>query len=148
MSAELKSMMEQVAREWNTKFDDLGNGVYRIDVPLRLQDGSFRYQFVFGKVTPGYAKGKDVFYFNSRAGVVNPGTNFYTMLKEASLGVYSMVTIIPDQDQNGNPREVLLVQASPIAEYSGSYDLIKYVIAEVGEVADYLEGKYFGGDNF
>lgn len=148
MSAELKSKMEQVAREWNTKFDDLGNGVYRIDVPLRLNDGSMRYQFVFGREAQGFAKGKDVFYFNSRAGVVNPGTNLYNMLKEAGLGVYSMVTIINDHDQNNNPREVLLVQASPIKEYTQDYELIKFIIAEVAEVADFLEQKYFGGDNF
>lgn len=148
MLADLKTIMEQVARDWNTKFDDLGNGIYRIDVPLKLNDGSMRYQFVFGREAQGFAKGKDVYYFNSRAGVINPGTNFYTMLKEAGLGVYSMITIIDDQDQHGNKREVLLVQASPIKEYTQNYDLLKMIISEVAEVADFIEGKYFGGDNF
>lgn len=146
--SELKSYMEQVARDWNTKFDDLGNGAYRIDVPLKLTDGSFRYQFVFGRESKVPGKELDVFYFTSRIGIVNPAVNFYTMLREASFGIYSMITITDDQDAQGNKREALLVQASPLKMYTQNYELIRFIIAEVAEIADLLEQKYFGGDNF
>jgi hypothetical protein len=139
--------MEQIAREWSTKFDDLGNNTYRMDVPLKLTDGSYRYQFVFGREAKD-SRGNDVYYFTSRIGVANPGVNFYMMLKEAGLGVYSMITIVNDTDAGGNAREVLLVQASPLKMYTQDYNLVKFIISEVGEMADFLEQKYFGGDTF
>lgn len=134
-----------MGQEWNRPVDELPDGVFRLDVPLVYKDGTSRNQFVFARISPQFARGQDVYYITSRAGRVTPSINLYQMIKEAGLGVYSMITIIDDKDENGNPCETFLVQASPICAHTSSFELIRYIIEEVASVADYLEGKYFGG---
>lgn len=145
MSDVLKSHLDQMAREWNRAVDLLPTGAYRLDVPLVYNDGLQRNQFVFVRVSPNFARGKDVYYITSRAGTFTPSVNLHQIMREAGLGVYSMITIIDDKDENGNPCETILVQASPIVEYTNQYDLLKFVVTEVASVADFLEQKYLGG---
>ncbi len=143
----LKGWMEQVAKDYNSKFADVGNGIFRVDVPLQYKDGTWRYQYVWGRVTPGYAKGMDTYYFNSRAGELTRGVDTYQMLQEAGMGVYSMITVIKDKRPDGSECETLLVQASPVVNFTNDYNQVKYIISEVAEVADFLEKKYFGGND-
>lgn len=142
---DLKKLVQDTAEKFNTKFKELGEHSFVIDIPLKLKDGSFRYQYVYSSFSKGFAKGKDCFYVYSRCGTYSNDLNLYSLLKEAKFGVYSMVTILSDKDSEGNPVESVIVQASPIVEYT-TYDELFYVICEVAEVADLLEEKYFGVD--
>jgi hypothetical protein len=143
---DLKGALEQIAQKFNYKLDRLNEEQWRLDVPMKLKDGSYRYQFVYLWISKGYAKGKDVIYMNSRAGIYSAQINLYNILKEAGYGVYSAITITNDKKADGTPCETIIVQASPIAEYT-NLDTLSYIIFEVASVADILEEKYFGGDN-
>lgn len=142
---DLKKLIQDTADKFITKFKELGENSFVIDIPLKLKDGSFRYQYVYASFSKGFAKGKDCFYVYSRCGTYSSDLNLYSLLKEAKFGVYSMVTILSDKDGDGNSVESVIVQASPIVEYT-TYDELFYVICEVAEVADLLEEKYFGVD--
>lgn len=142
---DLKGALEQIAQKYNYKLDRLNEEQWRMDVALQLKDGSFRYQYVYIWISKGYARGKDVIYMNSRVGMYSQNANLYNILKEAGYGVYSAITITNDKTADGTPCETIIVQASPIAEYTG-IDTLNYIIFEVASVADILEEKYFGGD--
>ncbi|MGD1842204.1 MAG: hypothetical protein ACFB0B_15100 [Thermonemataceae bacterium] len=139
--------IQDVAKRFNAQIKELSPGVYSLDIPFTLPDGTNRYQYVYGWVIKGRAKGKDCFYFNSRCGIFDKNTtDSYSLLKEAGYGYYSMVTITNDQLSDGTPCETVIIQASPIAEYISSIDELAAVIWEVAEVADIIEERYFGGD--
>lgn len=141
----LKTWMEQIAKEYNTKFEDRGNGLFKVDVPLKYPDGIWRYQMVWGRIQKGYAKGKDVFYFQSRCGEIVRGVDLFALLREGSLGIYTMLSVINETKADGSTCDMVYIQASPIVEWTNNYDYIKFVITEVASVADFLEKKYFGG---
>jgi len=139
--------IKDVAAKFNAQIKELSPGVYSLDIPFKLKDGSSRYQYVYAWAIPGRAKGKDCFYFNSRCGTFDPkATDTYSLLKEAGFGYYSMITITKDKLSDGTPCETVIVQASPIAEHIGSVDELADIVWEVAEVADIIEEKYFGGD--
>ncbi|KOY87249.1 hypothetical protein AD998_14800 [bacterium 336/3] len=139
--------IKEVATKFNAQIKELSPGVYSLDIPFKLKDGSSRYQYVYAWVIPGRAKGKDCFYFNSRCGTFDPkATDTYNLLKEAAFGYYSMITITKDKLSDGTPCETVIVQASPIAEHIDSSNELADIVWEVAEVADIIEEKYFGGD--
>ncbi|OFZ02244.1 MAG: hypothetical protein A3K10_06390 [Bacteroidetes bacterium RIFCSPLOWO2_12_FULL_31_6] len=144
--AQLKSWMEQLAKELNTKFEDRGNGLFKIDVPLKYPDGTWRYQMVWGRIQKAYTKDKrDVFYFQSRSGEIGRGVDIFALLREGTLGIYSMLSVITESRTDGTPCEMVYVQASPVVDWTTSYDIVKFIITEVASVGDFLEKKYFGG---
>jgi hypothetical protein len=143
---DLGEALQNIAAKFNYKLEMINETQYRMDVALKLKDGSFRYQFVYIWISKGFAKGKDVIYMNSRCGTYTPMLNLYNVMKEASWGVYSMVTITTDKSKDGVPCETVIVQASPIAEYT-SPELLNEIIFEVASNADIIEEKFFGGDH-
>ncbi len=144
---DLQNSVRLVGVRLKTKVEDRGNGLYRIDVPLVYKDGTERYQFVWARVSKNITRDeKDTFYFQSRAGKLNPNIDLKTLLKEAYYGFYTMICIVDEKDDNGNPIETVYVQASPIVDYSHDEDLIYECIMECAIVADYLEKKYWGED--
>lgn len=143
--ATLKGWMEQIAKDYNTKLDDRGNGLFKVDVPLKYPDGTWRYQNVWGRVQAGYAKGKDVFYFQSRCGAIGRGTDLFALLREGSLGIYTMLSVIKEKNTDGSDCDMVYIQASPVVEWTNNYDLVKFIVTEVASVADFFEKQYFGG---
>jgi len=143
---DLKTTLLEYAASSPHKFKELDNGKFCIDFAFKLKDGSKRYQMVWCWLSKGRAKGKDCVYFTSRAGTYNPSVNMYKLLKEAGYGTYSTITVVSDKDKDGNPCETVVVQASPVLEFL-SKDEFLYILWEVGEVADIVEEKHFGGDS-
>ena len=144
--AQLKTWMEQIAKEYNTKFEDRGNALYKIDVPLKYPDGTWRYQMVWGRIQKAYTKDKrDVFYFQSRCGEIGRGVDLFALLREGSLGIYSMLSVIKENRTDGSPCDMVYVQASPVVDWTNNYDAVKFIINEVASAGDFLEKQYFGG---
>lgn len=139
--------IKEVAIKFNAQIKELSPGVYSLDIPFKLKDGSSRYQYVYAWVIKDSFKNKDYFYFNSRCGTFEKGvTDTYNLLKEAGYGHYSTITIAADKLPDGSPCETVVVQASPIAEHIKTIDELADIVWEVAEVADIIEEKYFGGD--
>jgi hypothetical protein len=139
--------IKEVANRFNAQIKELSPGVYSLDIPFKLKDGSSRYQYVYAWVIPDEHKRRNYFYFNSRCGTYEEGTtDTYNLLKEAAFGHYSMVTITKDKLSDGTPCETVIVQASPIAEHVKTIEELADIVWEVAEVADIIEEKYFGGD--
>ena len=81
MSFDLKTAVSNIANRWNYKLDEVSPGIFRIDVAIKMKDGSYRYQFVWAWVIAGRHFGKDVVYMNSRCGEYNTNLNHYKLLK-------------------------------------------------------------------
>ncbi|TAF63135.1 MAG: hypothetical protein EAZ55_14520 [Cytophagales bacterium] len=145
MSLDLKKMMQEASQRFGTKFEELPSGAYLIDVPLKLKDGSIRYQYVYGSVGLDPTQNKEFFYLNSRCGIINEQTDFAGILRDARYGIYTTIAIVNDRQRDGTPCETLIVQASPLVEYTAQEQLL-YIITEIAEKADIIEEKYFGGD--
>ncbi len=144
---DIQNSMRLVGVRLNTQVDDRGNGLYRIDVPLEYKDGTKRYQFVWARISKAITRdGKDTFYFQSRVGALNSSIDLKTLLKEAYYGIYTMICIVDEKDENGNLEEMVYVQASPIVDFSHDKELIYECVMECAIVADYLEKKYWGVD--
>ncbi|MDW8347925.1 MAG: hypothetical protein RML94_13270 [Bacteroidia bacterium] len=142
----LKASLDKIATELTaTPPKEVAEGVYLLDIPLILKDGSKRYQYVYVRIVPQRYKGKDCILVNSRCGMYNPGINTYQLLKENSFGVYTTITIYQDKTSDDKDCETVVVQASPVAEAT-SIELLKLIIWEVAEAADIIEEKFFGGD--
>lgn len=142
---DLRAVISDYATRKKFKWKETDNGIFSIDIAMKLSDGSMRYQYVWIWIIPGRAKGQDCIYLNSRVGTYNPTVNLYTMMRDSGAGVYSSVTLVNDKDTNGNPCETIVVHASPIREHVTQAEL-EYIIWEVAERADVLEERYFGGD--
>jgi hypothetical protein len=83
---------------------------------------------------------------NSRVGPYSGSVDLYNIIKDSSYASYSCATIAPDKLADGSECETVVVQAAPFID-STSIELLGDIIFEVAINADYLEGKYFGGDN-
>ena len=145
MMSELADTLNQLASRWNYKLDEISTGIFRMDVGIKLKDGSFRYQFVYIQIIQPQ-NGKRKYYMNSRCGMYTPQANLYSIMKEAGYCNYSTITITNDKTADGNPFETIFVLAAPFVEHS-SVDLLSEIIFEVANNADILEAGYFGGDN-
>ncbi len=144
---DLKTILLEYAATTSHKLKLLDGDKFSIDFAYRMKDGSTRYQLVWCWIAKGRARGKDCVYFTSRVGNFKPDLNLYLLLKEAGYGAYSTVTIVSDKDNEGNPCESVVVQASPLLEHTTKESLLN-VLYEVGETADILEQKYFGADKY
>lgn len=143
---DLKEVLTEYVTAKQYKLRELDGGKFSVDIAMKLQDGSFRYQFVWVWISPGRGKGKDCVYFTSRAGTYTPTANLYQLMKESGYGVYTTLTIVPDKDKDGNPCETVVVQASPVYDFLTKEEFL-YILWEVAEVADIVEEKHFGGDS-
>lgn len=144
---DLRSALTNVARRRNYKLDELSPDVWRLDVAIPLKDGKFRYQFVYVRVVPKrWFQQKDAILIDSRCGVYSQGLNLYNLLKEGGYGFYTAVTVIPDKDKEGKPCETVIVQSSPVVEWT-TPELLDEIIFEVAYNADLIEERFFGGDN-
>ena len=139
---QLKETITEYALEKGFKMKEVNPGVFSLDIRMPLNDGTFRYQFVWIWEIAGRAKGQDCIYLNSRVGVYNPTLNLYNMVKDSGAGIYSSLTIVNDKDKEGNPCESLVVHASPIKSQLSKEQLF-YIIREVAEQADIMEEIYF-----
>lgn len=145
MANNIEVWLPQLASEWNTKFEKLDDGVtWAIDVPFKLKDNTTRYQWVYISYGVGVAKGKDIYDVRSKVGDYSATVNLHGMLQEAKFGYYSAVCI-REIKREGNPVDVIYVQAGPLAEYVTTYEHFKFIIDEVGGNADILEEKFYGG---
>lgn len=145
MANHIEDWLPQLAREWNTKFEKMEDGVtWAIDVPFKMKDGNFRYQWVYVSYGVGVARGRDIYDIRSKVGDYSPAVNVHGMLVEAKFGYYSAVCI-REVKREGNPVDVIYVQAGPYADYVTSYDHFKLIVDEVGGNADILEEKFYGG---
>lgn len=144
---DLRSALLNISRRWNYKLDEIEPDVWRMDVAIPLKDGKFRYQFVYLWIAKARWFGqKDAIYINSRCGTFTPALNQYNLLKEGGYGFYTTVTLTSDKDKEGNPCETVIVQASPVMEWT-TPELLNEIIYEVAYNADIIEERYFGGDN-
>lgn len=143
---DLKKVLTDYADSKKYKLKEMDNGIFSLDISMKLSDGSMRYQYVWIWVIPGRAKGQDCIYLNSRVGTFNPTINLYGLMKDSGAGVYSSVTIVNDKDKQGNPCESIVVHASPIQNMVTEEEFL-YILWEVAERADILEERYFGGDD-
>ena len=143
---DLKKVLTDYANSKKYKLKEMDNGIFSLDISMKLSDGSMRYQYVWIWVIPGRAKGQDCIYLNSRVGTFNPTINLYRLMKDSGAGVYSSVTIVNDKDKQGNPCESIVVHASPIQNMVTKEEFL-YILWEVAERADILEERYFGGDD-
>ena len=142
--ADLANVLQQIVTKWGYKLDELSPGVFRLDVGIRLKDGSVRYQYVFIWIEKPQNGGREKYYMNSRCGRYSPSLNHYDLLKDENFFNYCTLTITNDKTADGTPCETLIVQSAPYVE-STSVDLLSEIIFEVANNADYIESKYFGG---
>lgn len=145
-SFDLKMAVTNIAERWKYKLDEISPGVFRMDVALKMKDGSWRYQFVYIWVIAGRHFGKDVVYMNSRCGEYNPNLNHYKLIKESGYGTFAQVTITTDKRADGSPCETVIVQAVQPVELTNE-TILNEVIYDVAYNADIIEETYFGGDN-
>jgi hypothetical protein len=143
---DLKIAVTNIAARWNYKMDEISPGIFRMDVAIKMKDGSFRYQFVYVWVVQGRYFGKDVVYMNSRCGEFTANLNLYKLLKESGYGTYSSVTVTTDKRADGSPCETVIVQAVQPIEFTNE-TILNEVIYDVAYNADIIEETYFGGDN-
>lgn len=143
---DLKVIVENIAKRWNYKIDEVSPGVFRVDVAIKMKDESFRYQFVYIWIIKERYFGKDVVYMNSRCGEFNQNLNLYKMLKEGGYGTYCAVTVTTDKRADGTPCETVIVQAVQPIEFTNE-TILNEVIYDVAYNADIIEATYFGGDN-
>lgn len=146
MVFDLKIAVSNIANRWKYKLDEVSPGVFRIDVAIKMKDGSFRYQFVWVWIIAGRHFGKDVVYMNSRCGEYNTNLNHYKLLKESGHGTYAQVTITTDKRADGSPCESVIVQSVQPIELT-SESILNEAIYDVAYNADIIEETYFGGDN-
>lgn len=142
---ELGSALRELSTKWGNKLDELSPGTFRFDVGIKLKDGSLRFQFVYLWLAPGQNGGRDKIYMNSRCGMYSSNINLYNILKECGYCNYSTLTVTDDKLADGTPCETIIVQASPFLD-STSIELLGDIIWEVAFNADYVEGKFYGGD--
>mgnify|MGYP001764057938 FL=1 len=142
---DLKVAVANIAARWNYKVEELPGGVHRMDVAIKMKDGSFRYQFVYIWIIPGRYFGKDVIYMNSRCGEFSQNLNLYKLIKEGGYGTFSSVTVTTDKRADGSPCETVIVQAVQPIEFT-SETILNEVIYDVAFNADAIESLYFGGD--
>lgn len=143
---DLKTVMTNISEKWKYKLDEVSPGIWKIDVAIKLKDGTWRYQNVWVWEIKGRHFGKDVIYMNTRCGEYNPNLNHYKLLKEGGYGTYAQVTITTDKRADGSPCETLIVQAVQPVELTNEA-IINEVIYDVAFNADIIEQTYFGGDN-
>jgi hypothetical protein len=142
---ELKLVLTRIAERWNYKLNEVSEGVFSLDVVLKLKDGSNRFQFVFVRVEKPEG-GQERYYITSTSGVFNNSLNFYNLLRETSYCNYSTITVGSRKNRDtGAAEEVIMVQAAPLAAHT-NYDLLDAIIFEVANNADFIEQKYFGQD--
>jgi hypothetical protein len=146
MSFDLKTVVSNIANRWNYKLDEVNPGIFRIDVAIKMKDGSYRYQFVWLWIIAGRHFGKDVVYMNSRCGEYNANLNHYKLLKESGYGTYAQVTITTDKRPDGSPCESIIVQSVQPVHLTNE-DILNEAIYDVAYNADIIEETYFGGDN-
>lgn len=141
---ELKDVLSRIAQRWNYKFNEINENLFGLDVALKMPDGSFRFQYVFVR-TEQPEGGQKRYYITSTCGVYNNTINFYNILKENGFCNYSTITIGSRKNKEGNPEEVLMVQAAPLDAHT-TPDLLDVILFEVAFNADYIEKRYFGSD--
>ena len=44
---DLKITVTNIATRWNYKVEEVSPGIFRMDVAIKMKDGTFRYQFVY-----------------------------------------------------------------------------------------------------
>ncbi len=140
----LHETLTDIARRWNYKVSEVSPGVFAIDIPLKLQDGTTRYQFAYARMEAAQ-NGQQRIYITSRCGVYHPNLNFYSLLRETGNCNYTTITIGNGKDKDNKPIEVVMAQAAPL-EGLTSPELLDAILFEVANTADYIESKYFGGD--
>ena len=123
---------------------EVSEGVFALDIGLKLKDGTTRYQFIYARLEKN-AQGQERIYITSRCGIYNASLNFYNILRETGACNYSTVTIGNGKDKEGNPIEVVMAQAAPLAIHT-TPDLLDAIVFEVANMADFIESRYFGGD--
>lgn len=143
---DLKMIVTNIANRWNYKIEEITPGIFRMDVAIKMKDGSFRYQFVYIWVIKERYFGKDVVYMNSRCGEFNQNLNLYKILKESGYGTFSSVTVTTDKRKDGSPCETIIVQAVQPIDFTNE-TILNEVIYDVAYNADIIEATYFGGDN-
>jgi hypothetical protein len=143
---DLKTIVSNIASRWNYKLDEVSPGVFRLDVAIKMKDGSFRYQYVWAWIIAGRHFGKDVVYMNSRCGEYNANLNHYKLLKEGGYGTFAQITITTDKRTDGTPCESIIVQAVCPVELA-SEALLNEELYDVAYNADIIEETYFGGEN-
>lgn len=141
---DLKDTLTRIAARWGYKLTEVSEGVFALDVPLKLNDGTTRFQFAYARFEKT-AAGKTRIYVTSRCGIYNPNLNFYNILRENGNCNYATLTIGNGKDKDGNPIEVVMAQAAPLEEHT-TPDMLDAIIFEVANMADFIEAKYFGGD--
>jgi hypothetical protein len=143
---ELKTLVNNISERLKYKTEEVSNGIFRMDVAIKMKDDSWRYQFVYIWHIAGRHFGKDVVYMNSRCGEYNPNLNHYKLLKEGGCGTFAQVTVTTDKRADGTPCETIIVQAScPVSLINE--DILNEMLYDVAYNADYIEETYFGGDN-
>ncbi len=143
---DLKSALTAICERWKYKLEEVTPDVFRIDVAIKMQDGNWRYQYVYCWIIKGRYQGKDVVYFNSRCGEYNPNINHYKLLKEGGYGTYAQVTVTTDKRKDGSDCETVIVQAVQPVELTNEA-ILDAVLYDVAYNADIIEEVYFGGDN-
>ncbi len=142
---DLKDTLTRIAQRWSYKLTEVSDGVFAIDVGLKLQDGSVRYQYVYARLEKNQ-QGQERIYITSRCGVYSQNLNFYNILRDSASCNYSTITIGNGKDKDGNPVEVVMTQAAPL-EMHTTPDLLDSILFEVANTADFIESRYFGGDH-
>ncbi len=142
---ELKLILTRIAERWGYKLHEISEGVFSMDVVLKMKDGTNRFQYVFVRIEKPEG-GQERYYINSSCGLYNSSLNFYNLMREAAYCNYSTITIGNRKNRDtGAPEEVIMVQAAPLAAHT-NYDLLDAIIFEVANNADFIEQKYFGQD--
>lgn len=143
---DLKSMMERISAKFNYPFKDYGNGYFSLDVTLKINETTTRYQIVYAKIENNKEGVPMRVLVQSRAGLYTPMLNLYNVLREGNYLNYATVCIIPEKDREGRPCETVYVQSAPLIAHT-SPELLESIIYEVANNADIIEEKFFGGDH-
>lgn len=135
---DLSASIHRIAEELNAPIKDFGNNIFGLYLTLQYQDNITRRQYVFVRPESGAAQGRDTYYINSRIAPLTPQIDLYKLVRQMSLYTYSNLTFNQDRDANGQPVEMIIIQSSPLVDHC-TEEMLKYIIWEVGNAADYME---------
>jgi hypothetical protein len=136
----------RLGREWNCKVQEFSPTQYWVDVPMKMKDGTTRFQQVW--VNEYKDSDRPCYGVFSRIGTIRDGIKIWALLEDTGRYCnYSNVNVLPEKDKD-NPEkmyDVLWMGSRPLIAHTDE-ELMKTIIWEIALNADYFEEKYFGGD--
>ncbi|HLU51406.1 MAG TPA: hypothetical protein VKZ42_04520 [Flavobacteriaceae bacterium] len=140
----LKEQLQTIALKWGYKMNEYNPNSFALDVSIKNNDGTVRYQFVYVSLEdrdPGFER----YFISSRCGVFTPRVDLYQVLLSTASCNGCGITITKIKNKDGIEEDVLRFQAAPLVK-ALTTDALDDIIFDVARMADFIESRFFGGD--